>query len=125
MDESRRKALENDLSKQREHLMEWEKELQEKQRRLLDEQRLLNTREERANNADMILKKKEIEVEESRKKIDVTSSTLKTQEEDYKARSRALTVREKVRFYQIIFLQQLLLICYAIDADGYALFTIF
>lgn len=69
----------------------------------------------------MILKKKEVEVEEARKKIDVTSSTLKTQEDDYKVRSRALTVREKVRFCQIIFLQQLLLICYVMGADGYAL----
>lgn len=65
----------------------------------------------------MILKKKEVEVEEARKKIDDTSSTLKTQEEDYKVRSRALTVREKVRFYQIIFLQQSLAICYVIRVD--------
>lgn len=104
--ESSRKAFENDLSKQREHLLEWEKELREKQRRLLDEQRLLNVREERANDLDMILKKKEVEVEEARKRIDVTSTTLKTQEDEYKVRSRALTVREKVRFRQIIFLQQ-------------------
>ncbi|KAL0925043.1 hypothetical protein M5K25_003349 [Dendrobium thyrsiflorum] len=90
-----RKAFENDLSKQRDHLLEWEKELQEKQRRLLDEQRLLNEREDRANDLDMILKKKEVEVEEARKKIDVTSSTLKCQEDDYKVRLRALTVREK------------------------------
>ncbi|XP_020686736.1 protein CROWDED NUCLEI 1 isoform X1 [Dendrobium catenatum] len=90
-----RKAFENDLSKQRDHLLEWEKELQEKQRRLLDEQRLLNEREERANDLDLILKKKEVEVEEARKKIDVTSSTLKSQEDDYKVRLRALTMREK------------------------------
>ncbi|XP_020572462.1 protein CROWDED NUCLEI 1 [Phalaenopsis equestris] len=90
-----RKVLENDYSKQREHLLEWEKELQEKQRRLLEEQRLINEREERANDLDMILKKKEVEVEDAKKKIDVIDSALKTQEDDYKVRLSALTVREK------------------------------
>ncbi|KAK8970156.1 putative nuclear matrix constituent protein 1-like protein [Platanthera guangdongensis] len=90
-----RKALENSLSKQQEHLQEWEKELQENQRRLLDEQRLLNEKEARINDLDMILKKKEAETEKARKKIDATSTTLKSQEDDFKERQRALTVSAK------------------------------
>lgn len=90
-----RKALENDLSKQREHLQEWEKELLEKQRRLLDEQKLFNEREKRVNDVDTIIKVKEVEVEEARKRIDATSSTLKSQEDDFKERLRALTIRVK------------------------------
>ncbi|KAK8938774.1 putative nuclear matrix constituent protein 1-like protein [Platanthera zijinensis] len=92
---SERKALENSLSKQQEHLQEWEKELQENQRRLLDEQRLLNEKEARINDLDMILKKKEAETEKARKKIDATSTTLKSQEDDFKERQRALTVSAK------------------------------
>lgn len=90
-----RKALENSLSKQQEHLQEWEKELRENQWRLLDEQRLLNEREGRLNDLDMILKKKEAETEKARQKVDATSTTLKSQEDDFKERQRALTVSAK------------------------------
>ncbi|KAK8913995.1 hypothetical protein KSP39_PZI023586 [Platanthera zijinensis] len=90
-----RKALEGDVSKQREHLREWENELQEKQRRLLNEQRLLNEREERANEMDIILKKKHEEIGEERKEIDDASSILKSQGDDFKIRFRALTVKER------------------------------
>lgn len=90
-----RKALEEDVFKQREHLRKWENELQEKHRRLLNEQRLLNEREKRANEMDRILKKKQEEIEEERKEIDDASSILKSQNEDFKVRFRALTVKER------------------------------
>ncbi|KAG0461541.1 hypothetical protein HPP92_021838 [Vanilla planifolia] len=54
-----------------------------------------NEREVRANNIDAILRNKEIEIEEAKKKFDVTSSALKIQEDDFKDRLRALIVKEK------------------------------
>ncbi|XP_020694317.1 protein CROWDED NUCLEI 1 [Dendrobium catenatum] len=90
-----RKTIETDVSKQREHLREWEKDMQEKQRMLLNEQRLLNEREERANDMDIILKKKEAEIEDARKNIDAASSILRSQEDGLKARLRTLIVKEQ------------------------------
>nr|APB87917.1 nuclear matrix constituent protein 1-like protein [Dendrobium officinale] len=62
---------------------------------LLNEQRLLNEREERANDMDIILKKKEAEIEDARKNIDAASSILRSQEDGLKARLRTLIVKEQ------------------------------
>lgn len=47
---------------------------------------------------DIILKKKEAEIEDARKNIDASSSILKSQEDGLKVRLRTLTVKEKVSF---------------------------
>ncbi|XP_020577559.1 protein CROWDED NUCLEI 1 isoform X2 [Phalaenopsis equestris] len=90
-----KKTLETDVSKQREHFREWEEDLQDKHIRLLNEQSLLNEREERANDLDIILKKKEAEIEDARKNADAARSILKSQEDGLKLRLRTLTVKEK------------------------------
>ena len=69
--------------------------MQEGEDRLAKGQRILNQREERANENDMIFKQKEKDLEEAEKKIDATNISLKKKEDDISSRLANLTLKEK------------------------------
>lgn len=60
---------------------------------------MLNRREERANENDKILKEKQNDLEELRKKIEIANSTLKSKEDDISSRLASIALKEKASSY--------------------------
>ncbi|XP_071706849.1 nuclear matrix constituent protein 1-like [Rutidosis leptorrhynchoides] len=90
-----RDAHERNLCHQREDLREWEKKLQEGEEKLAELRRLLNQREELANDSDRIFKQKQLDLEETQKRVDIANSDLKIKEEEISSRIENLASKEK------------------------------
>ena len=72
---------------------------------------MLNQREERANETDLIFKQKQNDHEEAHKKIELSNSALKTKEDDISRRLANLAVKEKASFFILMFYYLLISSC--------------
>jgi hypothetical protein len=99
----RRQLSKNNLSEKEASLLAWERKLEETQKRHFDRQELLNEREDRINEKEWAWNKKQEELEEMRRQTEAMSNCAKAKEEDVDKRLQALSEKEEVCFFYILF----------------------
>ena len=77
----------------------WEQQLQDNQKKLGKWHSTENQREMETNERDNTFRKKEKELEEARKTLEISNELIKLKEEDMCMRIGALDAKEKVSFF--------------------------